>query len=491
VHVKEICASVLCAVGTCNPLTGCNNTQIPDCQTCGSNTCNTTGCFPQVCNHTTLTCVSAPVNCDDGNVCTNNTCVEIGGVATCQSTPIPCVNTNPCQTVTCDPVAGCLFSNITCPSISPCLTPACVVTGPTTSNCTYTPIPCDESNLCAPQVCSGGVCVLSPNAPNCNDGNNCTIDSCNITTGVCYTEPLCTDPGTACNPITCQLGICVQGQYNCSTGNLCFPGSCVENGTTASCVVNPVPCPSDVCNPETCDPASGLCVGVNNSINCDDHNPCTEDTTGCDADYGFFCNHTEVNSSICDDWDMCTNDYCNTTDSYAPNATSACYHTQITCTAPNICSAVNGCNPINGCVIVPFVCPAPADYCNVSTCDTIAGCVTVPRPCPVNDNFCYMGVCDPVGQQCQQLQRPNFGTITNAQGVTCLLAYSTAAKASLAAGTVAGVVIAAVVAAAIIAVAAKKGVDVFMASRAGPVGAASNNPLYAQAPGSGNNPLYS
>jgi len=99
-------------------------------------------------------------------------------------------------------------------------------------------------------------------------------------------------------------------------------------------------------------------------------------------------------------------------------------------------------------------------------------------------------VCNSDKQTCTQVERPNWSTIRNANGVTCLLAYNTAAKAGLAAGTVAGIVVAAVVAAAIIAVAGKKGVDVFMASRAAPIGGAVNNPLYAQAAGSGDNPLY-
>jgi len=91
---------------------------------------------------------------------------------------------------------------------------------------------------------------------------------------------------------------------------------------------------------------------------------------------------------------------------------------------------------------------------------------------------------------CTTVERPNWDTTTNAKGVTCLLAYNTAAKAGLAAGTVAAIVIAAVVAAVLLAIAGKKGVDVLMASRAGPVGGAVNNPLYAASAGSGNNPLY-
>jgi len=70
------------------------------------------------------------------------------------------------------------------------------------------------------------------------------------------------------------------------------------------------------------------------------------------------------------------------------------------------------------------------------------------------------------------------------------LAYSTAAKVGLTAGVTAGIVIGAVVGAAVLAVAAKKGVDVYQASRAAPIGAATNNPLYAQAAGSGTNPMY-
>jgi len=70
------------------------------------------------------------------------------------------------------------------------------------------------------------------------------------------------------------------------------------------------------------------------------------------------------------------------------------------------------------------------------------------------------------------------------------LAYNEKAAVGLAAGTVAAIVIAAVVAAALIAVAAKKGVDVLMASRAGPINAAVNNPLYAGSGNTGTNPLF-
>src|SRR5207253_6869352 len=73
--------------------------------------------------------------------------------------------------------------------------------------------PCTDGNACTTaDTCGGGVCVGGP-APNCNDANVCTDDSCDPATG-CVNTPNtapCTD-GNACTTAdTCAGGVCVGG----------------------------------------------------------------------------------------------------------------------------------------------------------------------------------------------------------------------------------------------------------------------------------------
>src|SRR5207245_8920251 len=75
------------------------------------------------------------------------------------------------------------------------------------------PAPCNVRNAGATaDTCAGGVCVGGP-APNCNDGNACTDDSCNPASG-CVSTPntaACSD-GNACTTAdACAGGACVGG----------------------------------------------------------------------------------------------------------------------------------------------------------------------------------------------------------------------------------------------------------------------------------------
>ena len=75
--------------------------------------------------------------------------------------PLQCMDGNPCTDDTCDPVVGCVHVNNTAP--------------------------CDDGNSCTTgDTCSGGTC--RPGGPtNCDDGNCCTIDGCNPATGCVHT----------------------------------------------------------------------------------------------------------------------------------------------------------------------------------------------------------------------------------------------------------------------------------------------------------------
>jgi len=108
--------------------------------------------------------------CDDGTVCNGiETCS--GGV--CQGgTPLTCDDGNVCTTDSCHPVTGC-------------------------SNVANT-ISCNDGSACTTgDVCGGGVCVGTPIT--CDDGVACTADSCNPASGCLYVD--------ACGGgLTCNLG---------------------------------------------------------------------------------------------------------------------------------------------------------------------------------------------------------------------------------------------------------------------------------------------
>jgi hypothetical protein len=124
-------------------------------------------------------------------------------------------------------------------------------------------------------------------AIDCDDGIDCTVDSCNPVTLVCSSQPsdsLCEDgnPCTAnaclpANPAADGRG-CVkaplEGQCSdgdaCTSGDACLGGECVP-GAPKNCN------DGNVCTDDTCVPATGECVNAANTLPCDDGNPCTLD----------------------------------------------------------------------------------------------------------------------------------------------------------------------------------------------------------------------
>jgi uncharacterized repeat protein (TIGR01451 family) len=235
-----------CTTDTCNPTTGlCQSTQAPNgtqCDdsnactvgnTCQAGTCGTpivcndsNPCSTDVCNPATGACTSTPIVCDDGNPCTTDTCsaatggcvftpapagtscndgdpcttgdtcvtLPATGIPICQGAP-KCADADPCTADTCDAATGaCVNTPIVCDDANPCTADACVG-----GACVATPIPagsvCDDGNLCT----TGGICEPDPftGAPtctsmpvNCDDGDACTMDTCEPTTGGCRHIPI-------------------------------------------------------------------------------------------------------------------------------------------------------------------------------------------------------------------------------------------------------------------------------------------------------------
>jgi PKD repeat protein len=129
-----------------------------------------------------------PVDCDDGNFCTTNTCDPVNG---CQSAPIVCSDGDLCTIDACNPFDGqCAFTPKDCGALGVCLAG--------TGQCDY---PC-EGITCDPidQCHTAGECILPGQCVNgapladgtaCVDGNAATAnDQC--TGGVCAGAPSCT-----------------------------------------------------------------------------------------------------------------------------------------------------------------------------------------------------------------------------------------------------------------------------------------------------------
>lgn len=74
-----------------------------------------------------LGCSESPIDCDDGNVCTTDSCDKDTG---CQHAPVVCEASDACHSAgTCNPLSGCAETPITCDDGSPCTTDTCDPSG--------------------------------------------------------------------------------------------------------------------------------------------------------------------------------------------------------------------------------------------------------------------------------------------------------------------------------------------------------------------------
>jgi hypothetical protein len=132
---------------------------------------------------------TVPPPCNDNNLCTVDRCVTSGGLARCTNTPIPsgssCEDGNACNGVE------------VCSATGQCI-PGTPLSAGTS---------CGDDNACnGDETCNGiGTCVPGT-PPVVSDANPCTVDACDIDTGVSHV-PL--PDGTVCaNSGECSGGAC-------------------------------------------------------------------------------------------------------------------------------------------------------------------------------------------------------------------------------------------------------------------------------------------
>ncbi len=315
VTLAEVCNDLNpCTVDACDVATGtCTYTAIPNCAGCAVDKdcedfspCTVDRCTTATgqCEHAYLancevcTVATSLYICNDFDDCTLDLCGSDGlcahipsGTEECAvdfcSTDVDCVSGSTCAVGRCDSVTGiCAFSPVYCRDGSACTKDGydvcvegvgCVeipdlTCGGGAACSANQPDACKVDNKCVTAACVAGKCQAT--LKSCNDGDPCTFDACDGTTGTCIHEeaPPGQCPGTAgctsdaqCLANSCQIGQCI--------GGMCVTHDKVCNDYL-SCTVG------DACDQlkEGCyfDLKYG-CLGCSGDPDCDDGDVCTQD----------------------------------------------------------------------------------------------------------------------------------------------------------------------------------------------------------------------
>ena len=375
---------------------GCSATcQLESCN--DGNGCTADSCDPTLgCNHSSL---PEGTSCSDGNLC-NGADVCHFGVCT-SSTPLNCNDNNVCTTDSCIPATGCLHVNNS--------------------------LPCNDGLFCnGLDMCSGGTCSLHTTNP-CPgpDGDNNCAESCNEATDSC-TAPdpngsACSD-GLFCNGAdTCNGGTCTlhagspcpgpDGDGNCAESCDEAGGTCTAPDPDGSACTDGLFCTgADTCSGGICAIHAGdPCPGPDGDGNCAEScNETTDTCTAPDPD-GSTC----VDGLFCNGADTCSGgtcavhagDPCPGPDGDG-NCAESCNEATDTCTAPDpdgsictdglFCNGADTCNGGSCSSHTGDPCPGPdgdadcVESCNetTDTCDA-----NDPNGSPCLGGACQTGVC--------------------------------------------------------------------------------------------------
>lgn len=194
----------------------------------------------------------------------------------------------------------------------------------------------------------------------------------------CVTATDCAAVSLPCIAPDCEAGKCVavpadtpcSDNDECTVGDQCQVGQCVA-GIQANCDdLNP-------CTDDSCDPAKG-CVSLPNQATCVDGNGCTTDDVcqegKCVGGKAF----------VCDDGEVCTDDSC---ESNGKDEIHVCVYlpNEATCTDNNACTLDDGCNGTKCKSKADAVCD-DNNICTTDSCDPVKGCVFASNEASCTDN---------------------------------------------------------------------------------------------------------
>ncbi len=436
-----------CLLGRCDPDQHfCLFQLAPDGTACDTgNTCELDGiCWIGKCH-------GAPLDCNDNNPCTEDSCDQITGCSHQFSTAAcddgnPCTSNDQCangscgsgtNTCTCDKDADCVLKlngdlcrgRLVCdgqfcivdpaalvhcqpPSGKKCIDAACA---PATGLCVEHSVddgtPCDDDDKCTlGESCRSGTC-LGGIEMTCDDDNPCTNDSCDGAVGCIFTPNLqgCNDGNGCTTNDKCSQGKCRGDQTTdcgcrsaadctrfedgnkCNGTLVCLRGQCIVDSATIITCETPA---GDVCKRSECIAATGRCqaVPLADGRLCEDGDPCTL-LSIC---HSGVCTGSSFLS--CNDDNACTTDFC--------TAGQGCDHTLLSgtnCNDGDACTRKDKCQA-GVCTGTDSLVCTPLDQCHVAgECNSSTGVCTNPglaenTGCDDNDactlvDKCVAGFC--------------------------------------------------------------------------------------------------
>lgn len=285
---------------------------------------------------------------------------------------------------------------------------------------------CQNGNVCdGRETCADGQCVGTDAILNCQDEQDCTVDSCDpllgcvftpddsrCTNGSCFEDVGCSATYPCAVPSDCGRQDACLGLFTCEQ-NVCqrqAPLTCESDGClvgtcrNSTCVYVPDSsrCPGNgTCLESTCQ-ADGECSPLTpNDERCDDGVDCTVDTCLTLSQAGF-CDHAP-DHSFCDDGVECTYNFCAPDDPTADVVGGGCAMRLV----DSICADQGG---FDGCV---------TPVCLPSGCDD--GVVVHPCAeggiCDIDSGNCeFPDGCD----ACADLANPCAPTTCDANQILCL-----------------------------------------------------------------------
>jgi hypothetical protein len=313
--------------------------------------------------------------CMDGDACTVGDHCSAGQ---CMGNPVLCDDKNPCTDDSCDGLGGCLFANndADCDDQEPCTVGDECAEG----KCLGYALPCacqDDAD-CLPledgDLCNGTLFCDQAELPY----------KCKVVPGTPVSCAAPSGPGAVCQKAVCQpdTGTCSLAPdhegYACDDGSLCTVGDHCQAG---QCLPGPPANCNDgnPCTDDSCQPGAG-CVHPSNQAKCDDGNVCTT----LDVCSGGLCMGGPALS--CDDGDVC-----NGSESCHP-ATGCTPGKALPCDDGDPCNGQETCDPAAGCQSSFLFSCNDGNPCTDDSCQPGSGCVHTPNQAVCDDlNACTLG----------------------------------------------------------------------------------------------------
>lgn len=239
--VDDHCAGTFCVAASmllCDDLNGCTDDLCDDALGClhphNSAPCDDGDACTVADACVDGACVAfAALVCDDENPCTDDDCDVLQGCTTTDNSS-PCDDLDACTTGDLCEAGQCVAGPpVDCDDGDVCTDDICDAA----SGCDNTPneAPCDDSDDCTlGDTCSGGACEAGAETLQCDDLEPCTTDSCDANLGCQHTT---LPDGADCgNGNTCQDGLCTSPctpgsqtfEYSGQPANFTVPQGCTS-----------------------------------------------------------------------------------------------------------------------------------------------------------------------------------------------------------------------------------------------------------------------